>query len=628
MRFAHVTDVHLSVDRGDPRGGLEFTARHGDGTDVEAALDAAFIHAAGRGAGLALVTGDLTEHGTTAEFRRFASRARAAPLPVWTVPGNHDHYGHLHDPDPADRPRGEGFLGSATVGRYESVMGARWWSRDHGSLHVVGLDWFSALCGIDAEEQRDFLATDLGHLPDGTQVLLLSHDQLDPGWFDHIRDVAPQVRVIGALSGHCHSPKLVADDEGCQHVSTGSVSFGGLDWSPPQIRFLDWDGSRLTVGPPERARARRAVRRPSPPPGNGRARRSWLIGGGQHLAGGAVDGEELTVAADDPDSPGAVVVGFDSSPGARWLRQLPGTPITGLAAGAGAVVCITQSGGVHCLAAADGEPRWSRQLGDPCRNRLMSPPVLTPDGAVVAGNLAAVAALDLAHGEPRWLREDLGPVDTLLTLGAGVCAGSTVVLPFSGPHRGLTGLRLGDGGVDWTDPPGAPPPLSGVVPVGDGDALVVRDGPLLERFALASGEVRWRLPLRGRFSTAAPHHDGDRITVVTGDGILHRVEARSGELERELPLAGVREGYGPYRTSGAGAPTAPVRVAGELVIVLVDGSVWALPSGSEGTRLLADLATEVTAQPVAFAGGLAVVDTAGVLHLVDVAPEAAVPGPG
>ena len=626
MRFAHVTDVHLSVDRGDPQGGLEFTARHGDGTDVVAALDAAFVHAAGRGAGLALVTGDLTEHGTTAELRRFASRASASPLPVWTVPGNHDHYGHLHEPDPADRPRGDGFLGSATVARYESVLGPRWWSRDHGSLHVVGLDWFSALCGIDAEEQRDFLAADLGPLPGGTQVLLLSHDQLDPDWFDHIRDVAPRVRVIGALSGHCHSPKLVTTEDGCQHVSTGSVCFGGLDWSPPQIRLLDWDGSRLTVGPPERAQSRRGGRA-SPPPG-GRTRRSWLIGGRQHLAGGAVDGDALTVAADDPDTPGAVVVGFDSSPGPRWLRQLPGSPITGLAAGADAVVCVTQSGGVHCLAAGDGEPRWSRQLGDPCRNRLMSLPLLTPDGAVVAGNLAAIAALDLAHGEPRWLREDLGPFDTLLTLGAGTCAGSTVVIPFSGPHRGLTSLRLGDGGVEWTDPPDTPPPLSPVVPVGDGDGVVVRDGPLLERFVLSTGEVRWRLPLRGRFSTAAPDHDGDRITVVTGDGVLHRVEAQSGELEFELPLAGVREGYGPYRTTGAGAPTAPVRVAGELVIVLVDGSVWALPSGSAGTRLLADLGTEVTAQPVVFAGGLAVVDTAGVLHLVDVAPENPAPVPG
>jgi 3',5'-cyclic AMP phosphodiesterase CpdA/outer membrane protein assembly factor BamB len=626
MRFAHVTDVHLSVDRSDPGGELEFTARHGDGTDTGAALDAALAHAAGRGAGVALVTGDLTEHGTVDELRRFAARARAAPLPVWTVPGNHDHYGHLHEPDPDDQPRGDGFLGSATVRRYEAVLGRRWWSRDRGSLHVVGLDWFSALCGIDAGEQRDFLAADLGPLPTGTQVLLLSHDQLDPDWFDHLREVAPQVRVIGALSGHCHSPKVVTED-GCQHVSTGSVCFGGLDWTPPQIRLLDWDGSRLTVAPPEPARGRRGTARPSPTHAqSGRTRRSWMIGAGQHLASGAVDGETLTVAAVDCDHPGAVVVGFDAAPAPRWLRRLPGAPVTGLAAGGGAVVCVTQSGRVDCLAAPDGEPRWSRQLGDPCRNRVMSPPLLTADGSVIAGGLAALAALDLAGGEPRWLRDDLGPVDALLTLGAGTCDGTTVVLPFSGPHRGLTGLGLADGGVEWTDPPRTPAPLSAVVPLGDGDGLVVRDGPLLERFALRSGEIRWRLPLNGRFSTAAPHHDGDRITVVTGDGVLHRVDASSGECELELRLAGVRDGYGPYRATGAGAPTAPVRVAGELVIVLIDGSVWALPpAASPGARLVADLGTEVTAQPVAFAGGLAVIDTTGVLHLVDVAPVAPPP---
>src|SRR5258708_7919865 len=121
MRLAHLTDVHLSVDRGDPRGVLEFTARHGDGADAVAALDAAFAHAAGRGAGLALVTGAPTGQAPTAELRRFAARARAAPLPVWTVPGTHDHYGPLHEPVPSDRPRGEGFLGSATVHRYEAV---------------------------------------------------------------------------------------------------------------------------------------------------------------------------------------------------------------------------------------------------------------------------------------------------------------------------------------------------------------------------------------------------------------------------------------------------------------------------------------------------------------------------
>lgn len=616
MRLAHITDVHLSVDRGDPRGGLEFTARHGDATDVLAALDAALLHAAGRGAGAVLVTGDLTEHGTVAEFRRFAARARAAPVPVWTVPGNHDHYGHLHEPSPDDRPAGGGFLGTATVHRYESVIGPRWWSRDHGSLHIVGLDWFSALCGIDGGAQRDFLASDLASLPEGTQVLLLSHEQLDEEWFAHIREAAPQVRVVGALSGHCHSPKVL-DEDGCLHVSTGSACFGGLDWTPPQVRLLDWDGTRLTVSSPQRPGRQRVGRRLS---GQAR-RRSLVIGGGQHLAGCTVCEGILAVPADDPDSPGAVVAGIDAESGPRWWRPLPGAPVTGVAAGGDAVILVTQTGGVHCLGAGDGASRWQLQLGDPCRNRLMSAPVPAGDGAVVAGNLAALAALDLDGGGVRWLRDDLGPIDTLLTLGAGICADDQVVLPFSGPHRGLTALGLDDGGVRWTDPPRTPPPLSTVVGAGGGDALVVRDGPVLERFELATGTVRWRQPLRGRFSTAPPQVGGGTVTVVTGDGVLHRFDAVTGECELVRPLAGVREGYGPYRTTGIGAPSAPVEVAGTLALVLIDGSVWALPTDPEAPpELIADLGTEVTAQPVAFAGRLAVIDTAGVLHLVEVAP--------
>jgi hypothetical protein len=240
---------------------------------------------------------------------------------------------------------------------------------------------------------------------------------------------------------------------------------------------------------------------------------------------------------------------------------------------------------------------------------------------VVAGNLAALAAIELDGGGPRWVREDLGPVDTLLTLGTGTCTDDSVVLPFSGPNRGLTCLDLGDGAVRWSDPPDTPLPLSSVVPIDAGDALVMRDGPVLERFVLASGEVRWRRPLAGRFSTAPPHHAGGLITAVTGDGILHRLRAGTGECELTLPLAGVRDGYGPYRASGTGAPTAPVSVQGALLMVLIDGSVWELPPDSAPPRLVADLGAEVTAQPVAFAGRLAVVDTAGVLHLVEVTAE-------
>jgi predicted phosphodiesterase len=617
LRVAHLTDAHVSTLRGHPGDAVELVSRHGDGTDPEAALRAAFAHAAGRGATLALVTGDLTDHGTPEELRRFAACAAGAPLTVCTVPGNHDHYGHRQEPRVTDRPRGDGFLGSCTVDRYEAELGPRWWSMDRCGLHLLALDWFSDRCGVDSEEQRRFVADDLGSLAEGAPVLVLSHDQPGAAWFDHVRAVAPGVRLVGVLSGHWHAPKAVAVD-GCDHVCTGSVSVGGLDWTPPQLRLLDWDGAALAVGDPERpGDPTGAPRRSTVTSGGGR--RTWRVGAGQHLAAVVPCGDRFLVPSLDPDRRGGVVVSVDPVSGPRWRRRVGGAPVTGLATDGDAVVAVGLAGDVCCLAAGDGSPRWRQRLADPCRSRLLAAPVLAPGGVVVAGDLGGVAAFQLATGRRLWAREDLGPPDTLLTYGAGAVGAASVVLPFGGPHRGLTSLALGDGTTEWTDPPGTPPPLSTVVSVGEGDALVVRDGPLLERFELRTGAVRWRTRLAGRFSTAPPHRSGGRVTVVTGDGVLHRLDAESGLVVHHARLGGLRPGYGPYRTTGTGAPTAPVMVGEELIIVLIDGSIWRLPDGDEPPVLVGDLDADVTAQPAARDGRLAVVDTTGRLHLLTVA---------
>jgi 3',5'-cyclic AMP phosphodiesterase CpdA len=61
-------------------------------------------------ANLAVITGDLTDHGTLAEFQLFTEVIVAAPLPVEVLPGNHDHCGHRYEPDRDDAPRGGGSL--------------------------------------------------------------------------------------------------------------------------------------------------------------------------------------------------------------------------------------------------------------------------------------------------------------------------------------------------------------------------------------------------------------------------------------------------------------------------------------------------------------------------------------
>jgi outer membrane protein assembly factor BamB len=506
------------------------------------------------------------------------------------------------------------------VGRWEAVIGARWWSMDRAGLHILGLDWFSALSGVDLDAQLAFAEADLGRLERGAPVLVLSHDQPDEGWLDHLRGVAPGVRLAGVLTGHCHAPKTVTAPDSCLHVSTGSSTVGGLDWSPPQLRLLEWDGTTLSAGPPER---------PLPPPPRPAVFAApapgwpvWELGAGQHLGAVVAGGDRLLVPVVEADLRSGAVVAIDPAAGPRWRHRLDGSPVTGLATDGEAIVAVGLGGEVRCMSADDGVLRWRDALGDPVRSRVLAAPVLAPGGLVVAGDLWSLAAHELGSGRRRWIRRDLGPVDTLMTYGSGVATASSVVLPFGGPHRGLTSVALDDGTVEWTDARRTPPPLSSVVDLGDGDAVVVRDGPLVERFALATGEVRWRARLRGRFSTAAPLHRDGTLTVVTGDGVLHRLDAGSGAVLHRRRLDGVRPGYGPYRTGGTGAPTVPVVVGDRTVIVLIDGSVWALADGDGAPEPLGDLGAEVTAQPAAFGGTLAAVDRRGRIHLLATAGAA------
>ncbi|GAB3677480.1 hypothetical protein GCM10027597_18300 [Saccharopolyspora tripterygii] len=611
MRFAHLTDTHVSTLAGDPSDAVELAVRHGDGTDTAAALDRTLQQASDSGAGFAVITGDLTDHGTAAEFDHVHTTISRAPLPVYVIPGNHDHYGHRHEPRDTDSPLGGGFLGDATVERYEEELGPRWWSRTIAGMHVIALDWFSAWCGIDDQLQLEFLAADLARVEPNTPVLVLTHDQLPTSWLRHLHASAQHLRLIGVLSGHWHAPKVIVD-QGCAHVSTGPAGFGGLDWSPPQLRLLDWDGTSLTPHTPT------PVTNPGSdpvvtPPADAR-HQSLAVGTGQHLGRITCAKNRWIVPSYDDTTQRNYLSAIDVDGTLHWHHSLGTTPLTGLTSNDDQIIAASVSGLITCVS-PDGSVLWTYQLGSHLHNRLHNAPITTDNGMVVTGNLADLAALSISTGEPHWHRDDLGPVDTLLTYGIGTATDDTVILPFGGPYRGMTSLEIATGTVRWADDSGTPLPLSDVVPVGVGDALLVRSGPTIERFHLETGQIRWRTPLQGRFSTAAPHHDGHTITLVSGDGIVHRLDIDTGIISARTPIPATRPAHGPYRTTGTGAPTAPVHCARGLVIVLIDGSVWQLPEHGQPT-MLTDLNRTVTTQPAVLGDRLAILDTRGTVHIV------------
>ena len=617
LRLAHITDTHVSTLHGDPGQAAELATRYGDRTDCLAGLGRVLSSAASRGAALAVITGDLTDHGTREEFQRVLGALRDAPLPVEIVPGNHDHYGHRHEPRRDDSPLGDGFLGSATITRYEQALGPRWWSADIGGVHFLGLDWFSAWCGIDRAEQQRFAAADLATRARGLPVIVLSHDQPDEETLALIQEHAGPGGLLAVLSGHWHaSAQRTAG--GCRFLSTPAASLGGLDWSAPQFRMLTIEGAALTASSLEHAQE------PAPgtcPPQLAGDRAAtvfeWPTGSRQHLGNLITIGRAVVVPTTGPDGHGHLTRVHPGG-GATWTTEAAAESVTGIAACNGRITASSEAGAIITLEATSGQCLWTRQLPGRGRRRLLAAPLITPGGHIVAGDLGGVACLDADTGDLRWQTACLAQIDTLLTYGTAAATSDLAIMPFGGPTRGLTALRLTDGTIAWSEPSGTPPPSSSLVPLGDGDALLVRTlGPTIERFELATGHLRWRTTLQGRYSTAAPIAASESVLLVTGDGLLHHLDPATGAVLHRQQLTGLRDAYGPYRSTGTGAPTSPLDTPTGPVIVLLDGSVWHLGAPGDIPELIGEVPGHVTTQPVlADDHTVAILTTDATLHTI------------
>jgi outer membrane protein assembly factor BamB len=619
LRIAHITDAHVSALDAEPGRPAGLSARYGDRTDSLAGLQRIFSSASRRGATLAVITGDLTDHGTPHEFRQVRSAIAAAPMTVMMVPGNHDHQGHRHEPNSDDEPRGGGFLGTATTARYEQEMGPRWWSADVGGAHFLALDWFSAWCGIDHAEQQRFAVADLTTRVPGSPVVVLSHDQPDEETMDLIRQESGQGALLAVLTGHWHA-SAHRTVSGCHFLSTPAATVGGLDWSAPQFRMLTIRGTALSATSLE----------PTWEPTPGRSLHQEESAGScpqivfegrqgslQHLGNLVAVGVDTVVPTTSADGHGCLTR-VNSGTGQVWAAEIAGEPLTGLIAHDGRVAATSVAGAVTTLDANTGQRLWERQIPDRSRRHLIAAPAISPAGDIIVGDISGFACLDASSGDLRWETPVLGPRDTLLTYGTPAVTPDLAVLPLGGPARGLTALRLTDGTIAWSEPPGTPPPSSSLINVADGDALLLRTlGPTLERFQLATGHLRWRVSIPGRFSTAAPVVISDSIILVTGDGIMYQLDAGTGAIIRSQQLSGLRSSYGPYRSTGAGAPTSPLNTPGGPIIILLDGTVWHLGTRTASPKVVSKIPGYVTTQPVLLnEETIAVLTTDAVLYQV------------
>ena len=250
---AHLTDLHL-VERdhhkrsGAAKGRLLYlnSGRKIDPLARIARVCEALRHAASRSDHL-VITGDLTEDGTDAQYELLAealSEAKLAPERVTLVPGNHDVY---HDPDGFERALAgplRAYAKTSVLGRALELAGAIVVPVSTALPHWL---WFSAgMLATDTARTIDTLARDPS-LREQTVLVAQHHPPLGHGnalwnWIDGTRaahrgkallNAHPHVHV---LHGHTHERKSYhARPGGPTQVHSGAAVLS----SSEHVRFYD-----------------------------------------------------------------------------------------------------------------------------------------------------------------------------------------------------------------------------------------------------------------------------------------------------------------------------------------------------------------------------------------------------
>jgi len=117
----------------------------------------------------AIVTGDLTDHGTPEEYAHFTQLMAALQLPWMAVPGNHDRRDAMR---------------AAFEGRdWMTARGPVQWHRDFGAFSVIGLDTLvdGAHHGCLCAQGLDFVDATLRAIGDQPAVIATHHPWIASG---------------------------------------------------------------------------------------------------------------------------------------------------------------------------------------------------------------------------------------------------------------------------------------------------------------------------------------------------------------------------------------------------------------------------------------------------------------
>ena len=329
-----------------------------------------------------VITGDITQGNTDAEFAILRDSLEGLAVPFVPVIGNHDRY--------------DG------GGNYRKYLGPPTYSFDAGGAHFIVFDYVASAADLSA-----FLARDLAGVPEGTKVAAFVHAPPDPP----ILDALTAAGIDYLFTGHWHSNRVI-EHPGFLEYNTEPFVMGGIDFTPAGYRLIAMGDGRPAVA------HHNIVEEPvlevvHPLPGT-------------CVAPGPL---ELIVAAEGLGAPGSLVASVDGQPAVALDKRGGWTQTATVLPAAGTdhtlVVTAEPRGGIpvrvessFCIAPPPSIPAelpdWSQHQGGAQHHGYAETPVVPPLTTVwartvgghlrggspaLAGGRLFVPVLDLAGGD-------------------------------------------------------------------------------------------------------------------------------------------------------------------------------------------------------------------------------------
>jgi outer membrane protein assembly factor BamB len=254
------------------------------------------------------------------------------------------------------------------------------------------------------------------------------------------------------------------------------------------------------------------------------------------------------------------VVGIDPAKGSVLWTQKIGEPVRSSPTAAGGKVYFMSTDSVlHCLDGNDGQELWTAKGVPEPATLLSNVSPAVGQGLVVAAFPAGdIAAYQVGSGQPAW-RDSLSRSSETTAAGILIDPARPVIdrgVGFVVGHGGrMIAVSESSGERLWTRNL-----ASTQMPWAAGDAVFVVDinGKLMA-LARADGKVRWLTQLPGKARWNGPVLAGGKLWVVSTEGSLVAVDARSGQVVSTTPL-------------GTKVFVSPV-VAGGRMYILADNAV-------------------------------------------------------